>query len=103
MVKRAVDLRPNDGYIVDSLGWAYFTLRDFEQAVNYLERAVELNPADPTIADHLGDAYWHAGRKTEAYFQWQHAKDNGPEAVDLPKIEAKLKNGFADTKAAVTP
>ena len=103
MVKKAVDLRPNDGYIVDSLGWAYFSLRDYEQAVNYLERAVELNPADPTIADHLGDAYWHAGRKTEAYFQWQHAIDNKPEAVDLPKIEAKLKHGFVDTKAAVTP
>ncbi len=103
MVKKAVDLRPNDGYIVDSLGWAYFTLRDYEQAASYLERAVDLNPADPTIADHLGDAYWHAGRKTEAYFQWQHAKDNHPEPVDLPNIEAKLKNGFVDTKAAVTP
>ena len=103
MVKKAVELRPNDGYIVDSLGWAYYSLRDYDQAVNYLERAVDLNPADPTIADHLGDAYWHAGRKTEAYFQWQHAKDNGPEAIDLIKIEAKLKNGFVDTKAAVTP
>ncbi len=103
MVKKAVDLRPNDGYIVDSLGWAYFVLRDYEQAVNYLERAVDLNPADPTIAEHLGDAYWHAGRKTEAYFQWQHAKDNHPEPADLPKIEAKIKNGFVDTKAAATP
>jgi tetratricopeptide (TPR) repeat protein len=101
MVKKAVELRPNDGYIVDSLGWAYFSLRDYEQAVGYLERAVDLNPADATIADHLGDAFWHAGRKTEAYFQWQHAIDNAPDKADLPRIEAKLKNGFIDAKTVV--
>jgi tetratricopeptide (TPR) repeat protein len=99
MVKKAVDLRPNDGYIVDSLGWAYFTLRDYDKAASYLERAVDLNPADPTIADHLGDAYWHIGRKTEAAFQWQHAKDNGAEAADVPRINEKLKNGYTDAKA----
>jgi tetratricopeptide (TPR) repeat protein len=101
MVKRAVDLRPNDGYIVDSLGWAYFTMRDYEQAVNYLERAVDLNPSDPTIAEHLGDAYWHVGRKTEAYFQWDHAKVNGAEGADLERVLEKIKNGYTDTKAVV--
>ena len=82
MVKKAVELKPNDGYIVDSLGWAYFTMGDYDQAVNYLERAVDLNAADATIAQHLGDAYWHVGRKLEAQFQWQHAKDNHPDAAD---------------------
>ncbi len=96
MVKKAVELKPNDGYIVDSLGWAYFTMGDYDQAVNYLERAVDLNAADATIAQHLGDAYWHVGRKLEAQFQWQHAKDNHPEAADLPAIEERLKNGLAD-------
>lgn len=96
MVKKAVELKPNDGYIVDSLGWAYFTMGDYDQAVNYLERAVDLNAADATIAQHLGDAYWHVGRKLEAQFQWQHAKDNHPDAADLPAIEARLKNGLAD-------
>jgi tetratricopeptide (TPR) repeat protein len=96
MVKKAVELKPNDGYIVDSLGWAYFTMGDFDQAVNYLERAVDLNPADPTIAQHLGDAYWRVGRKLEAQFQWQHAKDNHPEAADLVQIENRLKNGLVD-------
>jgi tetratricopeptide (TPR) repeat protein len=96
MVKKAVELKPNDGYIVDSLGWAYFTMGDYDQAVNYLERAVDLNAADATIAQHLGDAYWHVGRKLEAQFQWQHAKDNHPEAADLPAIEARLKNGLTD-------
>ena len=96
MVKKAVELKPNDGYIVDSLGWAYFTMGDYDQAVNYLERAVDLNAADSTIAQHLGDAYWHSGRKLEAQFQWQHAKDNHPEAADLPAIEDRLKNGLVE-------
>ena len=101
MVKKAVDLRPNDGFIVDSLGWAYFTLRDYEQAAGYLERAVDLNPADPTIAEHLGDAYWQVGRKNEAYFQWQHSKDNGAEGADLARVIAKLKDGYTDVKTVV--
>ena len=76
MVKKAVELKPNDGYIVDSLGWAYFQLGDFEEATTQIERAVDLNPADPIIGEHLGDAYWRVGRTLEARFQWQHAKDN---------------------------
>ena len=96
MIKKAVDLKPNDGYIVDSLGWAYYTMGDYDQAVNYLERAVDLNAADPTIAQHLGDAYWRVGRKLEAQFQWQHAKDNHPEPEDLVHIEDRLKNGLVD-------
>jgi tetratricopeptide (TPR) repeat protein len=102
MVKKAVDLRPNDGFIVDSLGWAYYTMGDYDQAVGYLERAVDLNPGDPIIAEHLGDAYWHVGRKNEASFQYQHAKDNQPEPADLVRIEEKLKNGLIESpKTAV--
>jgi tetratricopeptide (TPR) repeat protein len=94
MIRRAVDQRPDDGYIVDSLGWAYYRIGNYDEAVKNLERAVELKPEDPTINDHLGDAYWHVGRTLEAHFQWSHAKDLKPEPEDLPKIEAKLKNGL---------
>jgi len=96
MVRKAVELRPNDGYIVDSLGWAYYQLGDYEQAVQQLERAVELRPEDPVINDHYGDALWRVGRKLEAKFQWQHAKDNDPEPKDLVIIEKKLKEGLPD-------
>ena len=96
MVKKAVELKPNDGYIVDSLGWAYFQLGDYEEAAIQIERAVDLNPADPIIGEHLGDAYWRVGRTLEAKFQWQHAKDNGPEPDDLKRIEEKLRNGLPD-------
>ena len=96
MIKRAVAQRPDDGYIVDSLGWAYFRLGNYEEAVKKLERAVELKPEDPTINDHLGDAYWRIGRTLEAHFQWAHARDLKPDPEDLPKIEAKLANGLPD-------
>ena len=102
MVRKAVELKPNDGYIVDSLGWAHYQLGEYEEAVKQLERAVELKPADPVIADHLGDAYWRVGRKLEARFQWQHAKDNKPESADLAKIEKKLREGLSD-EAPVVP
>jgi tetratricopeptide (TPR) repeat protein len=96
MIKRAVDQRPDDGYIVDSLGWAYYRIGNYEDAVKNLERAIDLKPEDPTINDHLGDAYWRVGRTLEAKFQWAHARDLKPEAEELPKIEAKIDNGLAD-------
>jgi tetratricopeptide (TPR) repeat protein len=101
MIRRAVEQRPDDGYIVDSLGWAYYRTGNYDEAVKNLERAVELKPEDPTINDHLGDAYWRVGRTLEAHFQWSHAKDLKPEPEDLPKIEAKLKDGLPpDTSSA---
>jgi tetratricopeptide (TPR) repeat protein len=96
MIKRAVEQRADDGYIVDSLGWAYFRLGNVEESVKQLERAVELKPEDPTINDHLGDAYWRVGRVLEARFQWSHARDLKPEPEDLAKIEEKLKFGLPD-------
>jgi tetratricopeptide (TPR) repeat protein len=94
MIKKAVQQRPDDGYIVDSLGWAYYKLGKYEEAVKQLEHAVELKPEDPTINDHLGDAYWRVGRTLEAKYQWIQARDFKPDAEELPKIEAKLKNGL---------
>jgi tetratricopeptide (TPR) repeat protein len=96
MIKRAVDQRPDDGYIVDSLGWAYYRIGNYEDAVKNLERAIDLKPEDPTINDHLGDAYWRVGRTLEAKFQWAHARDLKPEPEDLPKIEAKIEHGLPD-------
>jgi tetratricopeptide (TPR) repeat protein len=96
MIRRAVEQRPDDGYIVDSLGWAYFRLGNYDEAVKNLERAVELKPDDPTINDHLGDAYWKADRTLEARFQWSHARDLKPEPDDLAKINQKLASGLVE-------
>ena len=65
MLKRAVDLRPEDGFVIDSLGWAYYRLGDYKSAIKYLEQAIVLEPGEPTVNDHLGDAYWRVGRKLE--------------------------------------
>lgn len=106
MIRKAVELRPNDGYIVDSLGWAHFKLREYDDAVKILERAVELRPDDPVINDHLGDAYWRVGRRLEARFQWSHAKELAPEPEDMEEIVRKLDQGLppegADTTTSQT-
>lgn len=96
MLKQAVDAAPRDGMIIDSLGWAYYRLGRWDDAVRELEKAIELKPGDPTINDHLGDAYWRAGRRLEGKFQWQHAKDLNPEPEDLEKINVKLKDGLPE-------
>jgi tetratricopeptide (TPR) repeat protein len=96
MLRRAVDLRPTDGYVVDSLGWANFKLGHYEEATRELEKAIELKPADPVVNDHLGDAYWRMGRKLDAHFQWNHARDMGPEPEDLPAILKKIDSGLPD-------
>ncbi len=102
LIRKAVDLRPSDGYIVDSLGWAYYRLGRFPEAVTELERAVSLKPDDAVLNDHLGDAYWRAGRKLEATFQWTHARDLKPEPDVLASVQKKLAEGMPplDNKAA---
>ncbi|KAF0145052.1 MAG: TPR repeat-containing protein [Rhodospirillaceae bacterium] len=98
MIQQAVKQRPEDGFIVDSLGWALYLTGDYPGAVQELERAVELEPNDPTINEHLGDAYWHVSRRKEARFQWQRALSLNPEGPDLRTIlHRKLERGLVDT------
>ncbi len=99
MIEKAVNLRPDDGYIVDSLGWAHYRMGDYAGAVQYLEKATELVPEDPTINDHLGDAYWRTGRLVEARYQWRYALQFGPKKGDIKPIEAKLEHGLTVSAA----
>ena len=99
MLRRAVELRPRDGYIIDSLGWAYYRLGRYEDAAREIERASELRPSDPVINDHLGDVYWRTGRQLEAKFQWNHARDLKPEPEDLEKILRKIERGLEEPSA----
>lgn len=105
MIARAVEQRPNDGYIVDSLGWVLFRLGEYDEAVGYLERAVSLRPGDPVILDHFGDSLWRVGRRHEAYFQWRRALAFEPEPELEEALRDKVENGLADepgTAAAAT-
>jgi tetratricopeptide (TPR) repeat protein len=96
MIAKAAELRPNDGYIVDSLGWVHYRLGRYDDAARELERAVELRPEDPIINDHLGDAYWRVGRKREAAFQWNRSLTLNPEKDLISVINRKLKIGLGD-------
>ena len=95
MLKRATELRPDDGAITDSVGWAFYRLGQYDKAVEWLERASEQKGDDATIIEHLGDAYWHVGRKREARFQWERALNQKPDKDRLPVIKDKLANGLS--------
>jgi tetratricopeptide (TPR) repeat protein len=95
MLKRATELRPDDGAVTDSVGWAYYRLGQFDTAVEWLERASEQKGDDATVVEHLGDAYWHVGRKREARFEWERALNQKPDKDRLPVILDKLANGLS--------
>ncbi|MGQ4275297.1 tetratricopeptide repeat protein [Terrihabitans sp. B22-R8] len=101
LIKKAVDLRPNDGDIIDSLGWAYYRLGKYAEATTELERAVEQKPQSWEINDHLGDVYWKTDRKLEARFQWLHALSLDIEDEKRGPIERKLKEGLEPVEAEI--
>ncbi len=99
MLEKAVAMRPNDGSIVDSLGWVLLRQGETEQAIHSLEQAAEMSPEDSTINGHLGDAYFAAGRKLEAAYQWRRALTLNPDPDDAAKLEAKLGEDDAAASA----
>ncbi|MDO5706642.1 MAG: tetratricopeptide repeat protein [Paracoccus sp. (in: a-proteobacteria)] len=100
LIKQAVDLAPNDGYIQDSLAWAYYRLGRYDEAVAPMENAARSMSNDPLINDHLGDIYWMVGRKREAEIQWRRALSllgTGAETeddMDPDRVRAKLDRGL---------
>jgi tetratricopeptide (TPR) repeat protein len=97
LIKQAVDLAPGDGYILDSLAWAYYRLGRYGEAVAPMEEAVGSMASDPLVNDHLGDIYWKVGRHREAEIQWHRALSLDPtetDDVDPGRIRAKLDRGL---------
>ncbi|MCO4847429.1 MAG: tetratricopeptide repeat protein [Yoonia sp.] len=94
MIESAVAAEPQNGAIVDSLGWVLFQRGEFDTAVGHLENAAALMPIDPIINDHLGDAYWAVGRLIEAEFQWNRALSFDPLETDATRIRRKLEIGL---------
>lgn len=95
MIEQAVAAQPQNGAIVDSLGWVLFQMGQYEDAVVHLENAAALEAVDPVVNDHLGDAYWAVGRTIEAEFQWNRALSflkEGDESAD--RIRRKLAVGL---------
>ena len=98
MLEKAYAARSNDPYIIDSIGWAYFLVNQYEKAENFLKRAVELMPQDPTVNDHYGDILWKLDRKIQARYFWLSVL-NLEEAEDEMKknIQKKLIDGLKNS------
>ena len=90
LVRQAMALSPRSGAIVDSLGWGYYKLGDYDQALTYVEQAVQMDPADPEINEHLGDVYLALGRKTEARYEWQRVLTLDATGKSAVSVRAKL-------------
>lgn len=95
MIRKAVELEPNSGAIVDSLGWAHYKLGQYDEARVQLEKAVALSPSSATIIDHLGDVYWKLGRFREAGYQWKRALEFDPTDEEKISIQAKLDGDYS--------
>ena len=91
---RAVEIEPTDAYIRDSLGWAYYLAKNFEESITHLEKAVVMLPDDATLNDHLGDAYWMSNRKSEAKSQWKKVLNLEPDYKEKENIKKKLSRGL---------
>jgi tetratricopeptide (TPR) repeat protein len=96
MIERAAAIAPDQGHIIDSLGWAHYVRGNYALAVQHLERAVELSPEAPTINYHLGDAYWQVGRQLEARFQWERALGLDPDEDERAGLMARLAGDAPD-------
>lgn len=94
MIEKAVAADPEQGYIIDSLAWAYFKLGRYADALKPMEKASLLEPVDPIVTDHLGDVYWKNDRKLEARFQWRRALSFEPTEADKTRILRKLEVGL---------
>jgi tetratricopeptide (TPR) repeat protein len=102
LIQRALDMEPNSGAYLDSLGWAYYRQDKLDLAEEYLQKAVDRIPTDPTIRDHLGDVYFKMGRVPQAVVEWKAAlaewnrlPKNEMEADQVANIERKLRDANA--------
>ncbi len=97
LIRRAVQQKPDDGYVVDSLGWADFRMGKLADAEKNLRRALELKPDDPIIRRHVGDLFWRLGRQAEARLEWAEAQHLNPEPDEAAEIERRLRDGLPDS------
>jgi tetratricopeptide (TPR) repeat protein len=87
MLKKAAKLRKNDGYIIDSLGWAYYAKKNYIEAELFLQKAVELLPLDPIINDHYADTLWMLNKNIQARYFWSYI-------LKLSDTEQELKDNI---------
>ena len=98
ILKKANELREDDGYITDSLGWTYYKLKNFSEAKKYLMKAIMLMPSDPIVNDHFADCLWKNNQKIQARYYWNYVLKLEDTEEDLKKnIKEKLIFGLENT------
>jgi tetratricopeptide (TPR) repeat protein len=90
LIQKAVDLDPNNGAYLDSLGWAYFKLNRVNEAETYLKKALDRVRKDPTIHEHLGDVYYQKGQYADAKAAWETSVANGQDEEESRKVRKKI-------------
>ena len=90
LIKRALDIEPEDGFYIDSLGWVYYQQGEYRKRSSELERAVNLTGNDPTITEHLGDAYSKIGKPSDARRQYEDALKRTQEAEQIQRLKNKI-------------
>lgn len=103
LIRQALNVSPRSGAIIDSLGWGYYKLGDYEQALGFIEQAVQLEPADPEINEHLGDVYKALGRPLEASYEWGRVLTLKTSATQAAEVRRKLDENAAGARIAATP
>tara|TARA_B100000287_G_C20525312_1_gene738617 strand:- start:779 stop:1081 length:303 start_codon:yes stop_codon:yes gene_type:complete len=94
MLKTAYAAESEDPYIIDSIGWAYYLIDDYQEAEKYLKRAVEMMPYDPIVNDHYGDILWKLNRKIQARYFWKNVLEmEDVEEEMIRNINKKLIEG----------
>ena len=89
MLDKAYNQKKNDPFIIDSVGWGYYLIGDFDNAENFLRKAIQLMPNDPVVNDHYGDVLWKLNRKIQARYYWKSVLDSEKSESDLKKIVKK--------------
>ena len=91
LIKKALDLDPDNGYFLDTLGWVQYKRNDFKSAVYFLEKSVSILPRSAEVIDHLGDCYLMLNRKKEAVFEWNKALKYETDKNIIKKIKLKIR------------
>lgn len=103
LLTRAASLDPANGYILDSLGWAYYYNKEYKKSIQCLQLAVQLLPFESEVIEHLGDAYWKNNDKTQAQYEWRNAMNISKDKNNVDKLKQKLKNALSkDIKKTTT-
>ena len=94
MLEKAYENNSDDPYIIDSIGWGYYLIKDFKKAEKFLRRAVQLMPNDPIVNDHYGDILWKLDRKIQARYFWGNVlKMDDVEKEMIDSINIKIIKG----------